>query len=85
MHYVYFLWSNKLQKIYIGETSNVRKRLNYHNGGFQRYTKSGMPWQCIAYVAFDTKIVAKREEKRLKKCKNKKYYKRYILEYGKKL
>lgn len=85
MHYLYFLWSQKLQKIYIGETANVAKRIEYHNSGKQRYTSKGVPWLPIAYVEFSNKSEALIEEKRLKKCKNRDYYKKYLLTKGKKI
>ena len=84
MHFVYFIWSKKLKKLYIGETSNLENRLKYHNQGRQRYTKKGVPWQKIAYVTFENKLKALKEERHLKKCKNKNYYKKYILNYAKK-
>ncbi|PIZ92257.1 MAG: endonuclease [Candidatus Magasanikbacteria bacterium CG_4_9_14_0_2_um_filter_41_10] len=84
MHYVYFLWSDSLQKIYIGETPNVLTRLAYHNSGKQRYTKAGIPWRVIGYIPFPTKTEAKIEEKRLKKCKNRNYYRWYLQKNGKK-
>ena len=85
MHYVYFLWSTKLGKIYIGESTDVINRLDYHNRGLQRYTKCGIPWKLIRFVNFKNRKEALGEEKRLKKCKNKKYYKYYLLENGKKI
>jgi len=84
-HYVYFLWSKKLQKIYIGESKKPFVRLQFHNAGLQRYTKKGTPWSLIGYITFENRIEALKEEKRLKKCKNKNYYKWYLLKYGKKL
>ncbi|PJC52847.1 MAG: hypothetical protein CO030_00765 [Candidatus Magasanikbacteria bacterium CG_4_9_14_0_2_um_filter_42_11] len=84
MHYIYFLWSESLQKIYIGETPHVQTRLAYHNSGKQRYTKAGIPWRVIGYIPFSTKYKAKVEEKRLKKCKNRNYYRWYLRQNGKK-
>jgi putative endonuclease len=78
MHYVYFLWSKKLQKVYIGYTPDIQARVAYHNAGLQRYTKIGTPWILIGLVPFPTKTSALQEEKRLKRCKNKQYYKWYI-------
>jgi len=85
MNYVYFLWSQKLDKVYIGETTDTIKRLEYHNKGTQRYTRKGMPWKLIGYIPFSNRGEALKEEKRLKKCKNREYYKRYLLKYGKKI
>ncbi len=39
-HYVYILRSLKDGKYYIDETSNVEARLNFHNSGQQRSTKT---------------------------------------------
>ncbi|EKE07358.1 MAG: hypothetical protein ACD_18C00112G0001 [uncultured bacterium] len=85
MHYLYFLWSEKLQKIYIGETTDLFARIDYHNNGRQRYTSRGIPWTPIAYLEFENRTEALAEEKRLKKCKNREYYKKYLLENGKKI
>jgi putative endonuclease len=84
MHYLYFLWSEKLQRVYIGETADVLKRLAYHNQGRQRFTKKGISWYVVAFIPFNFRSEALREERRLKKMKNRKYLKKYILERGKK-
>ncbi len=84
MHYLYFLWSEKLQRVYIGETVDILRRLEYHNQGRQRFTKKGTPWNMIAFVPFNSRQDALKEERRLKKCKNREYIKKYILERGKK-
>ncbi len=84
MHYLYFLWSEKLHKVYIGETSNVSERFHYHNQGRQRFTKRGIPWKVIAFVTFSSRIEALKEERRLKNCRNREYLKWYILERGRK-
>jgi putative endonuclease len=71
--------------MYIGETKELKKRIEYHNLGLQRYTKHGIPWTLIAFVNFTSRDEALKEEKRLKKIKNRSYYKKYIIEHGKKL
>lgn len=85
MHYVYILWSNKLKKVYIGETADVLSRLHQHNAGLQRYTKKGVPWIFVAYIPFQTASEARKEEWRLKRAKNRDYLRWYIQEFGKAL
>ena len=74
-----------MKKVYIGESKNPISRLDYHNGGFQRYTKKGTPWHMIGFVRFKDRSEALKEEKRLKRCKNKSYYKYYLLKNGRKI
>ena len=66
MYYVYILFSSKLDKKYIGFTSNLKKRILYHNSGKSNYTSQGMPWKLIYYEVFKSKIDAQREEEFLK-------------------
>jgi predicted GIY-YIG superfamily endonuclease len=47
MFYVYVLWSNQLQKRYVGSTKDVTERLTQHNEGKNRFTKGGQPWILI--------------------------------------
>ena len=66
MYYVYILFSQKLNKRYIGSTSNLRNRVKEHNFGESKFSSSGIPWKLIYYEAFLNKKDAVREEKFLK-------------------
>jgi len=70
MYFVYLLESLKDGKYYIGHTNNLNERLKYHNTGRCKYTKNRGPWILRAYKSFSTRAEAMREEKRLKKFKN---------------
>ncbi|MBI5475203.1 MAG: GIY-YIG nuclease family protein [Ignavibacteriales bacterium] len=52
MYYVYVLWSSKLQKRYVGYSNDINKRLEEHNKGKSRYTKSGIPWVLAYFEEF---------------------------------
>ena len=78
MHHLYVIYSKTLNKYYIGESIDVSNRLAHHNQGKQRFTKSGIPWELILIRKFLTRQDALKEEKRLKKCKNRKYLEWYI-------
>jgi len=53
MKYVYLLASTKFRnEIYIGLTSDLRKRFAAHNAGQSTHTKKFRPWRLVAYFAF---------------------------------
>ncbi len=69
MYYVYLLKSLITNKIYKGSCSDLRKRVERHNTGKVKSTKSYKPWKLVYYEAFEKKIDALREEKFLKSGK----------------
>lgn len=69
MYYTYIIYSNKLNKKYIGYSENLKKRINEHNKGDCKFTAKGKPWKLIYYEAFESKKDALAEEKFLKSGK----------------
>lgn len=69
MYYVYILFSNKLNKKYIGLTSDLKRRFKEHNIGKSSFTNRGKPWKLVYYEAFISKIDAEEEEEFLKSGK----------------
>jgi putative endonuclease len=70
---LYLLRQNSTNKYYIGITSNIERRLSEHNLNTCHYTgKQGNNWILVGYKDL-TETEARKEEKRLKKAKNKKY------------
>lgn len=72
MHYVYVLKSRKDNKLYIGCTSNLKKRLAEHNTGSVRSTKSRLPFDLIFSENYESKYDAFNKEKYYKTAKGKK-------------
>ena len=66
MHYVYIIKSKKNGKLYLGCTSDLRKRLIEHNANKAKYTKFKGPWEVRYYEAFYSKSDAFNREKKLK-------------------
>lgn len=66
MYYVYIIYSQKLNKKYIGFTSDLKKRIINHNSGYSEFTSKGIPWELIYYESFLFEEDAIREEKFLK-------------------
>ena len=63
MFFVYALWSEKFDKIYVGMTSNPHKRLIEHNSGKSTYTKKFKPWHCFYLEEVNSKNEALKKEK----------------------
>ena len=66
MHYVYVLLSEKDKSLYIGYSSNLKKRISEHNRGKSISTKYKRPYKLIFYEAFLDRIDAKHREEYLK-------------------
>jgi len=67
MYYTYVLWSNKLQKRYIGSTKkSPLERLNEHNHGKTPFTAKGIPWILIYSESFPSSHEARKRELFLK-------------------
>jgi len=43
MWYIYILYSNKLDKLYIGRTRNLKRRFREHNSGNSAFSKKVLP------------------------------------------
>ena len=68
-YYVYVLQSMKDQKYYIGSSSDVQARLNYHNAGLQRSTRHRIPFILIYQEQLNSKHDALIREKQIKSYK----------------
>jgi len=66
MYYVYLIKSKKNEKIYIGYTSDLKRRLSEHNMGINIFTNRYKPWELIYYEAFKNKQDAQNREMKLK-------------------
>ncbi|MCL5733083.1 MAG: GIY-YIG nuclease family protein, partial [Patescibacteria group bacterium] len=62
MYYVYIIASAKTGRLYKGCTADLKNRLQEHNRGENKSTKSGAPWKLLYYEAFTSKRDALREE-----------------------
>lgn len=65
-YYVYLLKSNSHNQIYVGSTTDLKRRLFEHNSGKELSTKRYMPWELIYYEAYPNESLARIREKRLK-------------------
>ncbi|MFH0891144.1 MAG: GIY-YIG nuclease family protein [Candidatus Falkowbacteria bacterium] len=81
MFKVYLLKSQKDNKYYIGQTQDIDKRLEMHNSGCVKSTKSRIPFILIGFEEFKTRDESRYREYELKTKPHKK--KKFIekLEY----
>lgn len=77
MYYVYIIESLVDGDFYKGFTENYSKRLEEHNNGKSKFTKTKLPWKLVYVSLFPSKSEALKEEKRLKKCN--KVYLRWLI------
>lgn len=80
-YYVYVLESVKYEKLYVGYTSDLNKRIKEHNRGLVFSTKPYLPWRIIFYEAYRNEKDARRREKYLKTSQGARLLKRMLKEY----
>ncbi len=66
MYYVYVLFSQKLNKRYIGSTKDIDRRIKEHNLGKSKFTSTGISWKLIYKESFPTNNEARKRELFLK-------------------
>ena len=66
MYYVYIL-RNAQDRLYIGVTDDVDRRVRDHNTGVSKWTRSRGPWTLIWHKSFPTLGEARRHENLLKR------------------
>ena len=83
MFYCYLLYSEKLNKYYIGSTNDLKGRLQRHNTSNHGFTSKGKPWELKYSESFPTKQKALQREAQLKKMKSRKVLEELIGGSGK--
>jgi putative endonuclease len=66
MYYVYAIRSILNGRIYIGQTENLEKRIEFHNKGKVKSTKNQGPWEFVAVQNVESRAKATWVEKNLK-------------------
>ena len=71
--YCYILYSQKLDKYYVGSTTDMGRRLHEHNRGKEKFTRNGMPWLLCYTETLPDLASARKRELEIKKKKSRKY------------
>ena len=77
--HVYILFSTKIQKTYVGLTSNLEARIKSHNVSAKGWTIRGRPWGLVYSEVFCSKAQAMAREKELKSGKGRVFIKDVVL------
>ena len=79
--YVYIIQSKTNESLYIGQTSNLSRRIYEHNNDLSGYTKHKSPWDLVWYCVFNYKHQAERFEKYLKTGSGRVFIKKRLMNY----
>ena len=73
MYTVYILYSKKSSRYYVGQTSDIKDRLERHNQGRSKSTKFGIPWSIVLQREFSSRSEVLILEKQIKNRGAKRY------------
>jgi len=72
-YHVYALYSASLDRIYVGQTGNLPRRLLEHNKGYSTYTSRANDWVLIYTEECDTYLESRQREQALKKSSGRQF------------
>ena len=78
MPFTYVLFSEKLNKFYIGACIDMERRIYEHNIGHSKFTSTGIPWKLMYTEEFESLQEAKKREMQIKSMKSRKYIENLI-------
>ena len=78
MYYTYVLQSEKDSNYYIGCTGNLEKRLEFHNSGLVRSTKSRIPFKLVYFERYSSLSEARKRENKIKSYKGGNAFKKLL-------
>ena len=78
MPYTYIIYSEKLNKYYVGSCINLERRIYEHNIGHSKFTSIGTPWKVVYSEEYPTTQSATKREREIKSMKSRKYIEELI-------
>ncbi len=78
MFYTYILYSQRLDRYYVGSTNNLQRRLDDHNRGKDKYSRKGSPWELSFFETFSTRKEAYSREIEIKRKKSRSYIEQLV-------
>ncbi len=82
MYYTYILFSVDLNKYYVGSTNNLKRRLEDHTRGKDKFSRQAKDWQLKYYEDYNTRAEAFSREQEIKKKKSRIYIENLISSAG---
>ena len=82
MYTLYILYSQTLDKFYVGYTNDPVRRLSEHNRIKGKFTDRGIPWEILYTEQYASKLDAMKREKYIKAQKSRFYIENLIRSAG---
>lgn len=76
--YTYVLYSEKYDRLYIGQTKDLKKRFNEHSRGKVDSTKPYRPYKLLYYEECDSREFAVKKEKEFKQAYKREFFKSLV-------
>jgi putative endonuclease len=73
MFWVYIIYSDFLDRYYVGSTDNIERRIREHNSGKGNFTSKRMPWKQVITLSLKTRSDAVKLELKIKRRGIKRY------------
>ena len=73
MFVLYILYSEKLDRFYVGYTNDIERRISEHNRIKGKYTDTGLPWKIVYSENYPDKKSAMSRERFIKGRKSKQF------------
>ena len=70
--YLYILYSEKLNKYYIGSTENLGERIKKHNSNHKGFTGGAGDWRYMYTEEYSSKTESMKREREIKSWKSRK-------------
>ena len=80
MYILYILYSQKLDRYYVGYTNDFQRRISEHNRIKGKYTDLGIPWILVYSEEYNQKKAAMDRERFIKSKKSKQFIIDLIIE-----
>ena len=81
-YYLYIIFSEALNKYYIGHTANIQERIRKHNTNHKGFTGKANDWKLAYSEEYMDKSQAYKRERQLKSWKNKSRIEQLISSVG---
>ena len=72
-YFVYIIFSQQLDKYYVGHTADLSKRVDQHNSGISSFTSKASDWVLKYSESFSDRMTALAREKEIKNKKSRRY------------
>ena len=73
MYSVYIIYSSKLDRYYVGHSSDIQTRLIQHNSGLSDFTSKATDWIIKYHQVYNLRSEAQLAERAIKKKKSRRY------------